>query len=292
MNINLKQIQAFIFIYESGSFTEAAKKIFLTQPAVSKLVADLEEQVGFKLFNRTTRRVFPTDAAEEFYVYAVSMIASLKSAQRSINEITTLQKGKISLAASPLMIAGIFSEKIALFRKKYPNIHFDIYELSTEETISSVLKGKVDLGFASLNEENKNLLFNEFRSYHIYAAFNEEKTQIHEEKITKNHLKKIKTINLRKIYSISKINKLITDDIHTDSNLEVGTLTSALGLARSGLGIVIIPGYVTELAQDMGLKVAKIQGYENYIHKIQFIQNKNITLPLSGREFKKFILKN
>src|SRR5690606_17707826 len=102
-------------------------------------------------FDRTTRRVTPNDAAREFHSYAVEVVATMQTATRSVEELIALDRGKVSIAASPLMIYGLLADVIADYGRKHPGIQFELHELSTDQTVESVRAGTVDFGLGAVD---------------------------------------------------------------------------------------------------------------------------------------------
>jgi len=152
MNVTLRQLRVFCAVYERRSFTLAADDMHMTQSAVSKLCAELESELGLPLFERTTRRVVPCDGAAELYEYAQEVLNTMRIAGRRLSALRTLERGSISIAASPMMMHGLLSPVIDSYHQAYPEITFDLHELTTDESIDYVKTGKCDFGLVSVSE--------------------------------------------------------------------------------------------------------------------------------------------
>src|SRR5690606_1562186 len=149
MNITLKQLRVFCALYELRSFTAAARATFITQSAVSKLCAELEAEVGQPLFERSTRSVIPCDGAADFYSYAQEILGTVRVAERSMQGLQSLERGRVGVASSPLMMVGLLSEVVADFHRSYPSVQLELYELNIDETLEHVRYGHADVGIVS-----------------------------------------------------------------------------------------------------------------------------------------------
>ncbi|WP_420997178.1 LysR family transcriptional regulator [Cupriavidus sp. 30B13] len=290
MNITLRQLQVFLTLFESRSFTATAAQMHVTQSAVSKMVAELEAQLGFALFDRTSRRVEPNDAAREFRGYAEDIMASMQAATRSVVELSSLARGQISIAASPLMIYGLLAEPIARYRERYPGIRFELHELSTDEAVESVRAGRVDFGFGALDSEvpgvEEELVFRDrllavVPPGHALAAGKSGKS------VRWADLAQWQHISLRRLYSVRRTLDMVVEHegVTLPSQIEAGTLTAALGLARAGAGIVVLPGYAAEIARGWGMAAVDIDSRPRQIHRVCLIRRKSARPSVAARSF-------
>ncbi|MDF3834216.1 LysR family transcriptional regulator [Cupriavidus basilensis] len=287
MNITLRQLQVFLALFESRSFTATAARMHVTQSAVSKMVAELELQLGFALFDRTSRRVEPNDAAREFRGFAEDIMASMQAATRSVVELSDLTRGQISIAASPLMIYGLLAEPIARYRERYPGIRFDLHELSTDDTVESVRSGQVDFGFGSLDSEvpgvEEELVFRD----RLVAVAPQGHPIAGRKSVKWADLAQWQHVSLRRVYSVRRTldHVLKKEGIALPSQIEAGTLTVALGLARAGAGIVVLPGYAADIASEWGMAAVEIDSRAQQIHRISLIRRKSARLSVAARSF-------
>src|SRR5580692_5033636 len=122
MNITIRQIQCFLQVATLGSFTRAAEKMHTMQPALSQQIRDLETELGIRLFDRTTRRVELTEGGAEFRNIAAKIIEDLESATRHAHELAERKRGRVIVAAPPLLASAVVPRAIVDFRNKYPGI--------------------------------------------------------------------------------------------------------------------------------------------------------------------------
>lgn len=119
MNITLKQLHIIQTIIESGNYTEAAKSLFMTQPAVSMQVKQVESTLGITLFERNGKTITPTEAGSELYIYAKRIRQHLSEAEEILEELKGMKRGKLHLTMAST--ANYFAPQlIAAFHHEYP----------------------------------------------------------------------------------------------------------------------------------------------------------------------------
>jgi len=143
--ISLRQLRAFIYVAEHGSFTGAAAAMNLTQSAVSVLIADLERELGLRLFDRTTRSVKLTEAGQELLLPSRRMMVDLRAAIASSRELASKQRGSVRIAATPLFSSLFLPGVILAFRSRYPDVQIIVRDTAARLVHRMVEDGEVDL---------------------------------------------------------------------------------------------------------------------------------------------------
>ena len=150
MAITLRQIQAFLAVAELGTFTKAAERLHMAQPALSQLVRELEHELGIRLFDRTTRRVELTEGGREFQGASAKIVHDLELAIQNANDLAERRRGRITVAAPPLLAAAILPEAIAEMRERYPGIRIALtgadFTAHFPARNYAALQGRVALG--------------------------------------------------------------------------------------------------------------------------------------------------
>jgi DNA-binding transcriptional LysR family regulator len=144
--VNLKLLQAFLIVAESGSFREAANQTNRSQSAVSAQIKQLEAQLGVILFNRTTRSVKMTTEGQELLSSAKRALHEIEQGLRRIHESADLRRGRVSLACSPTVAASHLPRILSAFEQDYPQISIDVREMPSASLFESVRKMEVDFG--------------------------------------------------------------------------------------------------------------------------------------------------
>jgi DNA-binding transcriptional LysR family regulator len=145
--MTLEQLRIFIAVAERENMTRAAEAVHITQSAVSGAIAALEAAHDVHLFHRVGRRIELTDAGRLFLGEARGILARVDSAQQALSDWAGLRRGRLVIAASQTIAAYWLPERLARFRRRYPDIDLDLAIANTGGTARAVLAGEAELGF-------------------------------------------------------------------------------------------------------------------------------------------------
>ncbi|MFL3654090.1 MAG: LysR family transcriptional regulator [Halioglobus sp.] len=148
--MDTQNLRAFLLVAESGSFSEAAKKLHLTQPAVSKRVAQLEAQLNVSLFDRIGRRISITEAGEALLPHARAVHLELQAAQQSVRDLAGEVRGRLRLATSHHIGLHRLPPLLSFFSKAYPAVQLDIDFMDSEQAYKLTLQGEIELAVVTL----------------------------------------------------------------------------------------------------------------------------------------------
>lgn len=154
MNIDYELYRVFYYVANFGNITLASKKLNISQPAVSKAVKNLEDQLGGELFIRTKRGVKLTSEGKEFYYYISQAMEFIKSAENRFNELINLETGVIKIGISAILTKEFLSPYLKIFRDKYPKIDIKIITGVTNELISQLRNGLIDILILNVTEKD------------------------------------------------------------------------------------------------------------------------------------------
>ncbi|MDR1194259.1 MAG: LysR family transcriptional regulator [Peptococcaceae bacterium] len=143
--MNTRQIDIFVNVVRYGNFSNAAKKLYLSQPAVSSSVDALEKELGVKLFLRQSKKVVLTEKGEDFYKDSLNILNLTEKTMKNMAEDKGLN-GVIRVAAN--YYAGIYyiPQHLVDFRRAHPNVYFDLYIGGSDKIVRQVLDGRFDIG--------------------------------------------------------------------------------------------------------------------------------------------------
>jgi DNA-binding transcriptional LysR family regulator len=150
-NHNLK---AFITVAELGSFSEAAEQLYLTQSAISKRIALLEQQIGKRLFDRIARQVSLTEAGNELLPRARRILQEYENALQAINDLSGEASGTLRLAISHHLGLHRLPPILKQFAQQYPNVTLDIEFMDSEKAYEQVLHGESEVAVITLALES------------------------------------------------------------------------------------------------------------------------------------------
>ncbi len=146
MNPSLRQLRVFQAVARHSSFTRAGDQIGLTQPAVSRCVTELEQHLGIKLLDRTTREVVLTEAGRSLAVRLARVLEDLDTVLLDVRGLATQRKGRVRVASSPTLSANLLPECIARCRQEHPGLELMLLDRMQHDALASVLSGEVDFG--------------------------------------------------------------------------------------------------------------------------------------------------
>lgn len=144
--LNLYKLEIFALVVESGSFSAAAERLLMTQPAVSQHVQDLEASLGAKLFTRGRRGVRLTSAGEKLHNYTRSILRMVAEAENAVTDVTQLASGQISIAATPGVSVYRLPEWSQAFRVHHPNLTVSVQTSITPQIVADLRRRRIDLG--------------------------------------------------------------------------------------------------------------------------------------------------
>jgi DNA-binding transcriptional LysR family regulator len=148
--MEFNSLKAFIAVAQSASFTEAAERLFLTQPAVSKRIAALEEELGATLFDRIGRTVTLTEAGATLLPRAERILDEVKASQQAISNLSGEVSGRLSFGTSHHIGLHRLPPILRTFNQRYPQVDLDIHFYDSEDACREVAQGNLDLGLITL----------------------------------------------------------------------------------------------------------------------------------------------
>ncbi|WP_043115121.1 LysR family transcriptional regulator, partial [Pseudacidovorax intermedius] len=157
MNLSSRQLDAFLALATARSFTRAAEQCHLSQPAFSALIRTLEDGLGLRLFDRSTRHVALTDEGRNFMAAAERIRAEIDAALDAARDSAQLRRGRVSLALLPSLAAGWLPQVLAEFREAHPGIVLEIADVLSEPCIERVAGGQADLALAAIRADTPQL---------------------------------------------------------------------------------------------------------------------------------------
>lgn len=160
--MNLKQLEAFVQVAEGGSFSKAAKKLYLTQPTISAHVASLEKELNVRLFVRNTKEVSLSEDGKDLYKYARQMVDLEKKIDERFGTREEGGKHCITIAASTIPAQYLLPKVLMRFNEKYPEEQLKIMETDSAKVVTQIVEHMVDVGFTGTVLEKKHCKYMPF----------------------------------------------------------------------------------------------------------------------------------
>ena len=146
INLSLHQLEAFVGVARYGGFTRAAERLFTSQPGLTLLIRQLEEELQVRLFDRTTRRVELTSAGLELLPVAERVFAELELTVQNLRDLGNVRRGRVVVAALPSLSATLLPQALALFNTQYPDVKVLLRDGAAGEIVEMVRAGHADFG--------------------------------------------------------------------------------------------------------------------------------------------------
>jgi DNA-binding transcriptional LysR family regulator len=158
--MNLNHLFLFRAVAEAGSFSRAAESVYVSQPAISMQVAELEAQLDLTLFHRLPRGVKLTAAGQLLFGYAQRLGALADEAQRAMAELKGLHRGRLSIGASTTIGVYLLPDLLGEYRRRYPEIDLQFDIANTEQIVNRLVDGTLDAGLTEGLPPNRDELDN------------------------------------------------------------------------------------------------------------------------------------
>jgi DNA-binding transcriptional LysR family regulator len=153
-HLNLRQIEAFKAMIESGTVSRAALLLNISQPAMSKLIAHLEFDTGLKLFDRLKGRLAPTEHAMRLYEEVGRIFAGVRQVENAVDAIRREEQGRLSVGVLP-GLSGSFAERATTnFLKTRPNVFCNVQSLTSQWIVDWLITRKLDVGLVNRTVDN------------------------------------------------------------------------------------------------------------------------------------------
>jgi DNA-binding transcriptional LysR family regulator len=155
--MDVRKLEAFCKVYELQSFSKAGELMFLSQPTISSHVANLEAELGVKLFDRLGRKVLPTQAGDVLYRNAIKVFDNLQQAKASIEMLRDRVVGELVVGCSTIPAHNVIPGLLARFSERYPEVTFTLHTGDSAEIIRQVLAGNLPMGIVGQKPDEEGL---------------------------------------------------------------------------------------------------------------------------------------
>ena len=162
IDMDIKELEAFVYVVENCSFSRAAELLHLTQPTISSHVSALERKLNIKLIVRTTKETYPSDAGKLLYKYAKEILQVRENAAIALRNFSQEMKGTISIAASTVPSQYYLPHLLQDFRARYPDITFNIQMEDSPKVVELVATRSVEIGFCGTMVASHKCVYQDF----------------------------------------------------------------------------------------------------------------------------------
>jgi DNA-binding transcriptional LysR family regulator len=291
MNPTLRQMRAFVALAKTGSFTLAAEYMHVTQAALSGLIKELEQTIGARVVDRSTRKIELTDIGRDLSPLFTKMLDDLDGAMADIANHTRLRKGMVRIAAPQLLSCTVLPDVIAAYRKAHPDIQVRLVDCAVENVSTRVLSGEVDFGIGPERDQTSHIEARQLFEMPFAAVFPKKHVLGRKKRLTWADLSAHPFISLQGQFT----ERLLTDmhaslrDVPLNPANEVTFMTTALAMVSAGLGVTVCLPYAEKLVRMHGLDMRVLE--EPQLTRRFFIYTRENRSPSPAAEsFIEFLL--
>lgn len=248
----IRQLRAFKAVYQLRKLGSAAEQLSLTQSAVSVLIRQLEEGLGARLFDRTTRSLQPTQAGQDAIQVAERILRDVDTLGSSFMDLRAHQRGRVCIAITPTLAGMLLPEVIRTFSLRYPHVQTLVDDVSPEQFVSRVVGEHVDFGIGTPERTGGEIVQQPLMRDTLCLVCAVGHPLAHLKQVRWADLDGQPLITARPGYGVRQLVETSAARAGVQLNVvgEVSFQSTALWLARSGQAVALVPtAYAQCLAQ-------------------------------------------
>ncbi len=245
-DMDLRRIRTFVAVAEQGGVSRAALRLRITQPALSRQIRDLQEELGFKLFERVGRRLSLTGEGEEFLRDCRSLLSHAGSVVERAQSLRRGNTGVLRVAASPQMIESVFPMFLRQYAKLCPGVQIKLIESAHSEQLAKLETGEVHMAINIMRPDDRRLAGCSLIMYEVLAAWAPSLRIRQTSMIDIRILARLPLLLPNSGFGSRKLfdGACRLDRLETNVVIESVAPHTLLALAEAGHGVAIIPSNV------------------------------------------------
>jgi DNA-binding transcriptional LysR family regulator len=253
MDVTLRQLRAYVAVLETASFSEAAKAMHLSQAALSGLIKELENRVGVRLLDRTTRSVSSSAVGEAFEPMVRRVLSNLDEALESLTNLKELRRGLVRVAAPETLSCTLLPELIAIYNRSHPGVDVRFDDVPIQQVLAGLQNGSSDIGFGPAG-----VIADESVEAHmicadpLWVALRPDDPLAGGESVSWKDLRDRPLINYMPNIAINVLSN-VPPRHHPRELVPVHRVNTALSMLRVRQGAVICPSMAESLVHGFGL---------------------------------------
>jgi LysR family carnitine catabolism transcriptional activator len=291
-NVSTRQLQAFVDLADLRNFTRAASRTHLSQPAFSALIRALEEALGARLFDRTTRSVDLTAEGNAFIHAARRLLHDADQAFDDLGDHAARRRGRVSIALLPSLAAGWLPKILATYCAKHPGIAVDVADVLSEACIEQVMTMHADFALAAVRVETPELQAQMFcaDNFHLVCRIRHPLARA-DAALTPRELAAYPFIHLSRTSSVRQYLEAALHPQAMKTMMEVDQLATVMGMVRAGLGISLVPALALFHFKHPEIVTRPVR-LPGLTRRIYLVRRRDHSLSIAAQALHDFVLKN
>ncbi len=277
--MELRQLQYFQKVCQLNNITQAAKKLYVSQPTITNSIKNLEKELSSVLFDRSKKQLFPTSEGKVFLKRVNEILRLVDNAASEMKDYQNLKKGILTIGIPPIIGTILFPKLFINFKNLYPNIELNIIEYGSITTKQMIEKEDLDLGIIIIDSPNKLLDSFPILNSELFVCLKKEHPLSKQSTITFNDIKNEPVILLKEgFYIREKILESFNEcNIQPNIILSSNHLETIKGLIANGVGISFLLKEIVEnnekiakvpLSTGIPIKIALVWKKDHYLSNV------------------------
>ncbi len=243
LQFDLNDLQAFRAVAEQANFRRAAESVNISRPAFSRRIDKLEQALGVKLLERTTRRVSLTAVGRDFARKVATLLDDLDGTLLTMRGLAPTRLGSVTVACVPSTVYYYLSQVIRRYREQFPKVRVRVLDAGANAVLAAVSRGEADFGLNFIGSQEPEIEFLPMAEERFVAACRRDHPLAKKRRVTWAELAAHDFIGISK----SSGNRLLLDQAlagvapRPDAVYEAEHVTTMLGLVEAGLGVAAVP---------------------------------------------------
>lgn len=288
LSVTLRQLRAFLLVNNLGSFGKAAEALSMTQGALSHLVRELERQVGFKVFERTTRRLSLTFEGKTYLRQAEQVLMEMQKLNETADDVLSRKNRQFRLGSTAALVASRLPPLLHEFSLEHPDVRIDLKDMHPDELVSAMANGDVDVGIGPIRRRTP-------ASVSRKPLFSSPITLV----VPRGHvLAKKKSVSWEQLrgqtfvfhsnYSLAQLQADSGVDLSENEVIELSHLHSILSVVESGGGVTVVAEYAVKYLRIHDVVAVPLISPQVML-KVGLYRNKNHALSEAAEHFYEFV---
>lgn len=256
VDVSLDLYRIFCAVVRTGNMSAAARELYISQPAVSMSIKQLEDRMGSPLLVRTAKGVYPTAEGKLLYTYLEQALGLIQAAEEKYYQMVHMEMGELKISANDTVIANFLLHYLEQYHKQHPDITIKVTNKTTEESLRLLRSGAVDMCFVNLPiSDTEDLEIIPCLEIHDVLVGGEKYRRLTEKGI---ELKDLPGYPLMMLEEVSNSRRYISryaeeNGIVLNPILEIGSLDLLIDFAKINLGLTYVIRELTRELQEQKL---------------------------------------
>lgn len=283
--MDFRQLRYFVAVARECNFTRAAQMLHIAQPAISRQIQHLEEQLGVELFDRSGRQPLLTPAGRFLFDRGQSILEQIELTVESTVRIGKGSRQRFEVGFSLMTLNGVLPEIIRRFREDHPHIDIGLSDLNSRQQFDALITGRIDVGFGRLSASEDGISSETIALEYFSAAIPatnplaQRETLGLEEAVTQPHI--IYPVTYRPSFADEVLQVFRSRNLHPTIAGEAKSLHAAMSMVAAGLGIALVPRSIQAL-QLAGVKYVDISDSDVHSHIIMSFRSRDSSPELKA----------